>query len=248
MQWPNIEGSLEGQTSDKVPTQLCYADDECLWGFAIPEENLRYQWFKLDLDPAQKDQEISLLAMDYPDPKALVPGAPLSAIDSPNPKALAPGYTDWKLKNSFKHGASKKNRTKNGAAKTETAKNDAEKLVTDYLSQLRNHTEKILRLKLGDSVVDTTPTSWTITVPAVWSDGAKAKTQRCALAAGTGSSIRIISEPEAAVVYALDAMDPHNLEVGDNFVLCDAGGGTVDLISKLSSAGTDDLRANNLLG
>lgn len=32
-------------------------------------------------------------------------------------------------------------------------------------------------------------------------------------------------------MYALDVMDPHNIEIGDTFVLCDAGGGTVDLIS-----------------
>lgn len=36
--------------------------------------------------------------------------------------------------------------------------------------------------------------------------------------------------------YALDAMDPHNIKVGDTFVLCDAGGGTVDLISYMVSA------------
>lgn len=48
---------------------------------------------------------------------------------------------------------------------------------------------------------------------------------------GSGSSLHIISEPEAAAMYALDVMDPHNIEIGDTFVLCDAGGGTVDLIS-----------------
>ena len=53
---------------------------------------------------------------------------------------------------------------------------------------------------------------------------------------GTGSSLHIISEPEAAAMYALDAMDPHNVKVGDTFVLCDAGGGTVDLISYKVSA------------
>ena len=37
-------------------------------------------------------------------------------------------------------------------------------------------------------------------------------------------------------MYALDAMDPHNIKVGDTFVLCDAGGGTVDLISYKVSA------------
>lgn len=46
----------------------------------------------------------------------------------------------------------------------------------------------------------------------------------------------MISEPEAAAIYALDAMDPHNVKVGDTFVVCDAGGGTVDLISYSVSA------------
>lgn len=48
---------------------------------------------------------------------------------------------------------------------------------------------------------------------------------------GSGQALRIISEPEAAAVYALDVLDPHIIEVGNTFVLCDAGGGTVDLIS-----------------
>jgi hypothetical protein len=38
-------------------------------------------------------------------------------------------------------------------------------------------------------------------------------------------------EKEAAAIYALHGLDPHGLDVGDSFVLCDAGGGTVDLIS-----------------
>jgi hypothetical protein len=32
-------------------------------------------------------------------------------------------------------------------------------------------------------------------------------------------------------MFSLHALDPHCLKVGDTFVLCDAGGGTVDLIS-----------------
>ena len=43
--------------------------------------------------------------------------------------------------------------------------------------------------------------------------------------------MHIISEPEAAAIYTLDAMDTHDMGVGDSFVLCDAGGGTVDLIT-----------------
>ena len=41
----------------------------------------------------------------------------------------------------------------------------------------------------------------------------------------------MITEPEAAAIYALDSLNPHDLQIGTTFVLCDAGGGTVDLIS-----------------
>ena len=77
-----------------------------------------------------------------------------------------------------------------------------------------------------------------ITVPAVWSDMAQSKTRSCAEKAGMGSgtNLHIISEPEAAAIYSLDAMDPHGLKVDDTFVVCDAGGGTVDLITYTVSA------------
>ena len=72
-----------------------------------------------------------------------------------------------------------------------------------------------------------------LTVPAVWSDLAQAKTRKCAEKAGMGKAtgLQLVSEPEAAAIYALADMDPLDLEVGDTFVLCDAGGGTVDLIT-----------------
>lgn len=104
-------------------------------------------------------------------------------------------------------------------------------LATQYLTCLKEHARKILKLKLGEGIINSTPIRYIITVPAIWDDAAKARTRKCAVNAGMGTDIRIISEPEAAVVHALDIMDPHNLKVEDTFVLCDAGGGTVDLIS-----------------
>ncbi|KAL8974351.1 MAG: hypothetical protein Q9197_001396 [Variospora fuerteventurae] len=113
-----------------------------------------------------------------------------------------------------------------------------EQLVTDYLTALRCHAERVLRHKIPESALDSTPVEFVVTVPAVWSDRAQASTRRCAELAGmgTGSNLHIITEPEAAAMYALDAMDPHNIKIGDTFVLCDAGGGTVDLISYKVSA------------
>ncbi|KAL8945799.1 MAG: hypothetical protein Q9222_007710 [Ikaeria aurantiellina] len=108
-----------------------------------------------------------------------------------------------------------------------------EKLTTDYLTALRGHAEVVLRHSFPASALISTPVEFVITVPAVWSDRAQAATRACAEEAGmgTGSSLHIISEPEAAAMYALDALDPHDIKIGDTFVLCDAGGGTVDLIS-----------------
>ena len=108
-----------------------------------------------------------------------------------------------------------------------------EKMVTDFLTALRKHAEQILRYKLPASALLSTPLEFVITVPAVWSAAAQTKTRACAEKAGMGlgSALHIISEPEAAALYALDAMDPHDIQVGDTFILVDAGGGTVDLIS-----------------
>lgn len=42
--------------------------------------------------------------------------------------------------------------------------------------------------------------------------------------------VTMIKEPEAAALYILSSYD-HALQAGDAFVVCDAGGGTVDLIT-----------------
>ncbi|KAI0528130.1 actin-like ATPase domain-containing protein [Xylaria bambusicola] len=68
-----------------------------------------------------------------------------------------------------------------------------------------------------------------LSVPAVWSDVAKDKTLRAAKKAGI-HPVTLIKEPEAAALYTLH-MHERALNKGDAFVVCDAGGGTVDLIS-----------------
>ncbi|KAM3507970.1 hypothetical protein MY10362_001473 [Beauveria mimosiformis] len=66
-------------------------------------------------------------------------------------------------------------------------------------------------------------------VPAVWSDAAKNATLEAAKAAGI-SPVTLIKEPEAAALYSIRQLDVF-LAPGDIIVICDAGGGTVDLIS-----------------
>ncbi|GAB7329544.1 hypothetical protein MBLNU13_g01308t2 [Cladosporium sp. NU13] len=105
--------------------------------------------------------------------------------------------------------------------------------VSDFLSELYKHTLETLTRRYGEAFMATTPCSFVITVPAVWSDAAKNATLQAAERAGMGKKheLMMISEPEAAAVYALKMTPPKGLIVGSNFVVCDAGGGTVDLIA-----------------
>lgn len=83
------------------------------------------------------------------------------------------------------------------------------------------------------------PVDFVLTVPAVWSDKARQMTLEAAVRAGLGVAeaghatglLRLITEPEGAAEYALRSMQPGMLKIGECFVVCDAGGGTVDLIS-----------------
>jgi molecular chaperone DnaK (HSP70) len=105
--------------------------------------------------------------------------------------------------------------------------------VSDYLTQVYNHTMETLTRRYGESFMASTKVEFVLTCPAVWSDAAKNTTLQAAERAGMGakSEIQMISEPEAAAVYTLKAIQPNHLNAGDNFVVCDAGGGTVDLIA-----------------
>lgn len=72
-----------------------------------------------------------------------------------------------------------------------------------------------------------------LTVPAIWSNRAKIATIQCARNAfGKDSDIEIIGEPQAAGIFALNRKREENylVEKG-HYVVCDAGGGVVDLIT-----------------
>ena len=105
--------------------------------------------------------------------------------------------------------------------------------VSDFLTKIYQHTIETLTRRYGESFMSTTKVDFVLTVPAVWSDAAKNATLQAAERAGMGSrhELKLISEPEAAAVYTLKTIQPSGLKMADNFVVCDAGGGTVDLIA-----------------
>ncbi|KAH0559617.1 hypothetical protein GP486_003867 [Trichoglossum hirsutum] len=127
--------------------------------------------------------------------------------------------------------------------------------ITKYLGSLLGHATDHMLAKWGKEFVNQTPKEFVLSVPAIWSDRAKAKTMDCALNAGLGgrnmeTNIRLISEPEAAAVYTIMTLPDCALQLNDVFLICDAGGGTVDLttyrISVLQpSIGVEEMSVGN---
>jgi hypothetical protein len=113
----------------------------------------------------------------------------------------------------------------------------------DFLAQVKAHLIKNLDNKFGPELWRTLNLTLIITVPAVWSDVAKHRTLQAVDKAGFNLSelpqmttpIRVTTEPEAAAIYTMRTLrgtvQHDELAVGDGFILCDMGGGTVDLIS-----------------
>ncbi|PWY68474.1 actin-like ATPase domain-containing protein [Aspergillus heteromorphus CBS 117.55] len=104
-------------------------------------------------------------------------------------------------------------------------------VVADYLGHLIKHMEEILQRRLGVARA-AMKMRFVLTVPAVWSDKAKDYTLQAAMKAGIPPrDVSLVAEPEAAAVYSLRAMQPNSIAGDHVIIVCDAGGGTVDLIS-----------------
>ncbi|KAF3227926.1 hypothetical protein TWF106_008330 [Orbilia oligospora] len=116
---------------------------------------------------------------------------------------------------------------------------------SDYLKLLYNDLMNNRLRKRYPDTLDITPIEFVFTIPAIWSHKAQEATRYAAKTAGFSSrpsdSLSLVSEPEAAAMFVLQAMREKNfsrisgqkttLKRGENFVICDCGGGTVDLIS-----------------
>ncbi|OAQ98194.1 hypothetical protein LLEC1_02306 [Akanthomyces lecanii] len=103
-----------------------------------------------------------------------------------------------------------------------------ENLVRDFLVGIKQAVDRKLDV---DPQVAALKKQYIITVPALWDYAEQEKTRACAEKANMGgdSEIMLIPESEAAGIWAIKTM--LSLKKDDIFVVCDAGGGTVDLSS-----------------
>jgi len=99
----------------------------------------------------------------------------------------------------------------------------------DYLTCINRWvTEEYLPKQFARAFLKDLRLSYVITVPAIWTDSAKALTRQAAEQAGIKKeNLDLIIEPEAAALYCATLCLEADLRDGDRFIVCDAGGGTV---------------------
>ena len=102
-----------------------------------------------------------------------------------------------------------------------------------YLKELWGHTLDSIRKARGDTILEALTFHIVITVPAIWKDYAREAMQQAASMAGMLSSrpagkttLTFAPEPEAAALSSLSDCK-RSVDVGDVYVILDAGGGTV---------------------
>ncbi|ESZ93131.1 hypothetical protein SBOR_6503 [Sclerotinia borealis F-4128] len=103
-------------------------------------------------------------------------------------------------------------------------------VAADFIGAMYEHAMTVIEDKIPKDYLEMCQKQFVLSVPAVWSDKAKDLTLMAAKRAKI-HPVTLIKEPEAAALYMFHTLKERALSVGDAFVICDAGGGTVDLIS-----------------
>ncbi|KAK6611329.1 hsp70 protein-like protein [Botrytis cinerea] len=114
---------------------------------------------------------------------------------------------------------------------------DCKGVCEDFLQKLYVSFSGYAERTLGKDTFRMSPIDCWITLPAIWSDEAKHATLNAAKRAGFATNpmdqIHTIAEPEAAAIATLKELAaPGTLNAvqrGDNVLICDCGGGTVDI-------------------
>ncbi|KAI4720031.1 actin-like ATPase domain-containing protein [Aureobasidium sp. EXF-10727] len=206
---PVVRGWQEGTGCDKVPTQLQY--EVSSEATPLPSRKRRAAGSYADI----KKADVHVVKWGFPASKDKDSIQMLKLLLDPQ-QELPPYVSRTRLE-----------------AQLKQIGRGAVEATADFLEKLKGQVLEALDKRYGKAFMATTKIDYILTVPAVWSDAAKDATLRAAEMAGLHKSrnLQMITEPEAAGLYALKQMEGVTLAEGDTYIVCDAGGGTVDLIS-----------------
>ncbi|KAH7176556.1 hypothetical protein EDB81DRAFT_42690 [Dactylonectria macrodidyma] len=200
------------EISAKVPSLYTYtANDGELWGYDIGDDAYVIRWSKLELEaPSRLDALISL--------KRTIAEARLLDFD-----------TDDTLKSNFPRHLIK----------------SPFDVVRDYLIEVATVLRQDIEKEKGPPSLSQFPIELVITHPAEWDHRARNLTFRAVNDAfehvfpeslDREPVIRLVTEPEACAQFTMRSGQDQRiarLKKGESFIVVDAGGGTVDLVSYL---------------
>ncbi|CDS08435.1 hypothetical protein LRAMOSA09797 [Lichtheimia ramosa] len=107
--------------------------------------------------------------------------------------------------------------------------------IADYLGEFHEHVCEEME-KTGANRYSREQYRYCLTVPAIWDDQAKALMREAMIQAeiiqesDPSERLVMVTEPEAAAIYCEKQSRDWNVQDQENFMIVDAGGGTVDLI------------------
>ncbi|KAF4966515.1 hypothetical protein FZEAL_10639 [Fusarium zealandicum] len=112
-------------------------------------------------------------------------------------------------------------------------------VVGDYLRHVWKHSRESIVRSLGKRMAKASLLQFVVTLPAIWPHYTRVRMREALQHAGIlqsttagETSLSFIQEPEAAALTCLEEnSDRADVSVGDHFIVCDAGGGTVDIIT-----------------
>ncbi|CAI7642652.1 unnamed protein product [Penicillium manginii] len=142
-----------------------------------------------------------------------------------------------------------------GMIKVPSFKHNACEMCADYLREIYQYTISYLEKRFLPEVLEATSLEFWFTIPAIWSDKAKEDTRQAAIHAGfkgrPKDDIIIITEPEAAAIATLTTLSDEEsrnyVKAGDIILICDCGGGTVDIVTYLVNQTTPVFKFEELL-
>ncbi|KND95002.1 hypothetical protein TOPH_00406 [Tolypocladium ophioglossoides CBS 100239] len=131
------------------------------------------------------------------------------------------------------------NHVKSAESRLKESNKHPVEVIGDYMREFWKHGYKDIARSVGKSRIDTSRFELVVTLPAIWPSYVRMRLRKAIEMAGlldarlTGeTTLSFISGLEAATLAIMhDFVDRADFKKNDQFVVCDAGGGTVDIIS-----------------
>jgi hypothetical protein len=209
--WPNC--STGKASADQVPTVIQYnrRNGTTKWGYEVVNASSgspdALRWFKLLLQDESKPTGPYQKGTHTSD--TLRTSA--KALDSQLNRLTLSGNTT----NSTAFSPPKKTPAHETALTLQDLEIAPVTVVSDFLRLVRDVTKKSIDATYGAAFVRGSKMEYVLTIPAIWSDSAKARMVEAAESAGFGShrtDFNLIGEPESAAVYAMKEIQANALK------------------------------------